>query len=227
MGNMKIEDLGRLMCIPPDAREEDIKERFVQIAEVIKNNCVIKFGDKEYRILDFEFYFYNLHHRDISVHPRKSEALCWYFNDFGGIDLNFKSKIDKEADNSLKYRLTENSYFGGILIRQIQNIEDGMVFDSPWKVAELFRVIIATSQEQDNPILKMEHLDPIPFMAPQKRYNLLGCYKGDIKEKAKAKADNNLRNCFIGYSDSDMNELEKQLEHFSLSEYRYCWVKPK
>lgn len=142
----KIEELGRLMCIPADASKDDVKMRFVQIAEIIKNYCVIKFKNQKYRILDFEFYFYNRHHRDISVHPRKSDALCWYFNDFGGIDLNFKSDIDKEADNSLKYRLTENSYFGGILIRQIQNIKDGMVFDGPWKVAELFRVINATSQ---------------------------------------------------------------------------------
>jgi hypothetical protein len=223
----KIEELGRLMCIPADASKDDVKMRFVQIAEIIKNYCVIKFKNQKYRILDFEFYFYNRHHRDISVHPRKSDALCWYFNDFGGIDLNFKSDIDKEADNSLKYRLTENSYFGGILIRQIQNIKDGMVFDGPWKVAELFRVINATSQKQDNPILGMEHLEPISFMEPQKRCNLLGNHKGTDTEKAKAKADNNLKASFVGYSESDMIELEKQLVHFSECEYRYCWVKPK
>ena len=223
----KIEELGRLMCIPADASKDDVKMRFVQIAEIIKNYCVIKFKNQKYRILDFEFYFYNRHHRDISVHPRKSDALCWYFNDFGGIDLNFKSDIDKEADNSLKYRLTENSYFGGILIRQIQNIKDGMVFDGPWKVAELFRVINATSQKQENPILRMEHLEPIPFMEPQKRCNLLGSHKGTDTEKAKAKADNNLKASFVGYSESDMIELGKQLVHFSECEYRYCWVKPK
>ena len=219
------------MCISADASKEVIEKRFVQIAEIIKNCCVIRYNREKYRILDFEFYFYNKFHRDISVHPRKSEAMCWYFNDFGGIDLNFKSDIDKEAENSLKYRLTENSCFGGILIRQIQNMKNGLLYDGPWKVAELFRVINATSQEQNNPILEIESLDPITFMEPQKRCNLLGSYKGSDKEKAKAKAkakaDNNLKTSFVGYSESDINELEKQLVYFSECKYRYCWVKPR
>lgn len=71
----------------------------------------------------------------------------------------------------------------------------------------------------------MEHLEPIPFMEPQKRCNLLGSHKGTDTEKAKAKADNNLKASFVGYSESDMIELEKQLVHFSECEYRYCWVK--
>ena len=86
------------MRIPFDAI--NIEDRFEQIAEILKKCCVIEFENEEYRILDFEFYFYNKNHRDISVHPRKSDALCWYFNDFGGIDLNFESRIEKEAKNS-------------------------------------------------------------------------------------------------------------------------------
>ena len=221
---MKIEDVRELMCISADASKNDIKKRFVQIAEILKKCCVIEFENEEYRILDFEFYFYNKEHQDISVHPRKSDALCWYFNDFGGIDLNFESRIEKEAKNSLKYVLAENSYFGGILIRQIQNMKDGTLYDRPWKVAELFRVFDATSQMQCNPILKMTELDPIDFMKPQERYNLLGSYKGSNKEKAKAKADNNLKTSFVGYSESDMNKLEKLLDDFSKCKYRYCWT---
>ena len=73
--------------------------------------------------------------------------------------------------------------------------------------------------------MEIESLDPIAFMEPQNRCNLLGSYKGSDKEKAKAKADNNLKTSFIGYSDSVINELEEQLEHFSKAKYRYCWVK--
>ena len=217
------------MSISADASKEVIEERFVQIAEIIKNSCVIKYKHEKYRILDFEFYFDNKNHRDISVHPRKSEALCWYFNDFGGIDLNFKSEIEKEAENSLKYKLTEDSYFGGILIRQIQNTKDKMIYDGPWKVAELFRVIDAASQVQSNPILEIELLNPIAFMEPKERCNLLGSYKGSDKEKAKAKAkaDNNLKASFASYSESDKSELENQLDYFSKCKYRYCWVKSK
>ena len=218
-----IEELRNLMCIPAYVKKNDIKDRFVRIAEILKNCCVIEFENEEYRILDFEFYFYNKKHRDISVHPRRSEALCWYFNDFGGIDLNFESRIEKEAKNSLKYILTENSYFGGILIRQIQNITDGTLYDRPWKVAELFRVFDAVSQRQCNPILKMKELDPIDFLEPQERCNLLGRHKGSDKEKAKAKADYNLKTSFVGYSESDMNKLEELLDDFSKCKYRYCW----
>lgn len=216
---MTIEDLRELMCIPADANTGDIEKRFGQIAEILRNNCVIVFKGEEYRFLEFEFYYYNNNHRDISVHPRNSEALCWYFNDFGGIDLNFESRIEKESKNSLKYILTKNSYFGGILIRQIQNIVDQTIYDGPWKVAELFRVFNATSQTQNNPVLELRQLPPIGVMKPTERRNLLGSHK-----EAKAKADNNLKTSFVGYTESVMNDLENQLEYFSKCKYRYCWV---
>lgn len=222
---MTIEELRNKMCIPSDASREDIMKTFQEIAEVLKNGCVIKYEDVEYRILDFEFYFYNKNHQDISVHPRNSEALCWYINDFGGIDLNFESKITKKVVEkgktwSFKYELTDNSYFGGILIRQIQRLSDKMVFDGPWKVADLFRIIDATSQIQNNPILEMKQLDSIEFKEPQPRYNLLGSHKGNPK----AKADYNLQECFIDVSDSKRQELETELARFAESKYRYCWL---
>lgn len=213
------------MCIPADSTKEYIEQTFVEIAEVLKNGCVIKYEDNEYRILDFEFYFYNKNHQDISVHPRNSEALCWYINDFGGIDLNFESKIEKKIVEkgktwSFKYELTDDSYFGGILIRQIQRLSDKMVLDGPWKVADLFRTIDATSQIQNNPILELKQLDSIEFKEPQPRYNLLGSHKGNPKEKA----DYNLQECFIDVPESKKLELETELARFTECKYRYCWV---
>lgn len=190
----------------------------------LENECVIQYKGKKYRILDFEFYFYNKNHQDISVHPRNSKALCWYVNDFGGIDLNFESDIKgivPEGDIwSCKYELTDNSYFGGILIRQVREIDEDMkIYDGPWKVAELFRVLDATSQTQDNPVLMIEKLEPIEFQEPKKRYNLLG------KRSAKEKADYNLKECFLEVSDSKKRILEDKLAVFKESPYRYCWVK--
>ena len=213
------------MCIPADASRDYIEQTFADIAEVLKNGCVIKYANDEYRILDFEFYFYNKNHQDISVHPRNSEALCWYINDFGGIDLNFESKITKKVVEkgktwSFKYELSDDSYFGGILIRQIQRLSNKMVFDGPWKVADLFRIIDATSQSQNNPILEMRQLDTIEFKEPQPRYNLLGGHKGTPK----AKADYNLQECFIDVTDSKKLELETELVKFAECKYRCCWV---
>ena len=213
------------MCIPSSASREDIREIFQEIAEALKNEYIIKYDKEKYRFLDFEFYFYNRNHQDISVHPRNSEALCWSVNDFGGIDLNFESKIPKEFAPkgkawSFKYNLTDDSFFGGILIRQIQRLSDKMVFDGPWKVAELFRIIDATSQIQNNPILEMEKLEKIEFKEPQPRYNLLGSHRGNPK----AKADYNLQECFTDVSDLLKQTLEDELVSFCECTYRYCWV---
>ena len=217
------------MRIPFDAK--NIEERFVQIAEIIKDRCVIKYLDDEYRILDFEFYYYNQNHQDISVHPRNSEALSWYINDFGGIDLNFESKIKRvpvqlNKKLSFKYELSDSSYFGGILIRQIQRLSDNLVLDGPLKVADLFRILDATSHKQSNPTLKIKQLTPIEFKK-QTRHNLLGNHKGDITERTKAKADYNIQECFTAIDDSKRQVLENELALFYECEYRYCWVKPK
>ena len=222
---MTIDELKNKMRIPVDASRDHIEQTFAEIAEVLKSGCVIKFENEDYRILDFEFYFYNKNHKDISVHPRNSEAMCWYINDFGGIDLNFESKIEKKIVEkgktwSFKYELTDDSYFGGILIRQIQRLSDKIVFDGPWKVADLFRIIDATSQRQNNPILEMKQLDSIEFKEPQSRYNLLGSHKGNPK----AKADYNLQECFTDVSESFKIKLEDELASFCECNYRYCWV---
>jgi hypothetical protein len=220
---MNIKELKSLMRIPADANKEMILQAFERIAEVLMNGCVIKFQNEEYRILDFEFYYYNKNHQDISVHPRNSEALYWYINDFGGIDLNFESKINKtivKKNNkwSFKYVLTDESYFGGILIRQIQRLSDNVVFDGPWKVADLFRILDATSQIQNNPVLVIKELPSIDFMKPEKRLNLLGS-----KKAPKAKADYNLQECFTDVSESLKLTLEAELAAFTRSPYRYCY----
>ena len=220
---MTIERLRKKMCIPADESKDGIKERFEKIAHTLFNECVIKYLNDEYRILDFEFYYYNKNHQDISVHPRNSETLCWYINDFGGIDLNFESKINKTIVTKknkwlFKYELTNESYFGGILLRQIQRLSDNVIFDGPWKVADLFRILDATSQTQNNPVLVTKELQPIDFMKPEKRYNLLGS-----KKDPKAKADYNLQECFTDVPDSLKLTLETELASFADSPYRYCY----
>jgi hypothetical protein len=229
-----IEELRTLMSISANASESEIMEAFDSIADYLKNYCVIKAKDGEYRILDFEFYFFNQKHQDITTHPRNSEALCWYINDFGGIDLNFKSEINpattkKEGKSittySCKYKLSKDSYFGGILIRQIQRLSDKVIFDGPLKVAELFRTFNASYQLQDIPILIIEpqSMEKLEF-ASHKRHNILGSHK-DITKKV----DYNLQSCFEKVDDSEradlINSLQKILDNESTNHYyRYCWT---
>ena len=232
--NRNIDELRTLMSISANASKSEIMEAFDSIADYLKNYCVIKAKDGEYRILDFEFYFFNQNHQDITTHPRNSEALCWYINDFGGIDLNFKSEIKINKDPikkegreiySYKYILSEDSYFGGILIRQIQRLSDKVIFDGPLKVAELFRTLNASHQLQDIPILIIdpESLEKLEFASPQ-RHNILGSHK-DITKKV----DYNLQSCFEKVDGSKRADLIESFQNIHDEEstnrcYRYCWA---
>ena len=229
MLSMTIEELKSLMRIPADASKDTIMQTFERIAEVLMNGCVIKFQNEEYRILDFEFYYYNKNHQDISVHPRNSESLCWYINDFGGIDLNFESKINKTIVTknnkwSFKYELTKEAYFGGILLALLINkkgLKGKKVFRTFFVISiavPQFIILDATSQRQNNPVLVIKELQPIDFMKPEKRYNLLGS-----KKDPKAKADYNIQECFTDVSDSLKITLETELASFVDSPYRYCY----
>ena len=222
---MKIDDLREQMCIP--ANETKPSDRFERIADALINEFAISYMDEKYRILELEFYFYNKNHKDITVHPRKSDALCWYINDFGGIDLNFESKIERVVTNGPKYIpkyvLTDDSYFGGILIRKVQRVSDKVDFDGPLKVAELFRILDATSVTQKTPLLvEYFHLEKRGWERLS-RHKILGSHKGDAKEQVKKKVNYNLQQCFVNVFDDDTKcNLEKlQLEKFRDAKYGY------
>ncbi|MCI7425416.1 MAG: peptidyl-arginine deiminase, partial [Prevotella sp.] len=108
---------------------------------------------------EIEFYFYNKNHRDIITHPRESKPLCWYINDFGGIDLNFGSKIRYEKrlnSNGKKVEkcvLDDSAYFGGILIRQLISEDGCEILSGPLACAELFRCHNATGVDKEFPVL--------------------------------------------------------------------------
>ena len=118
------------MSLDTGMNTAEIELRFEQIAKMLFESFAIQKGEKKYLFKEIEFYFYNKNHRDIITHPRVSKSLCWYVNDFGGIDLNFASSIKREnrvnskRKNIEKYVLDDSAYFGGILIRQLIS-EDG------------------------------------------------------------------------------------------------------
>ena len=142
-----IEQLRQLMTLDANMNTSDIEERFEQIAKVLFECFAIQKGETMYLI---EFYFYNKNHRDIITHPRESKPLCWYINDFGGIDLNFSSsiestnKFDDKGKIVQKFVLDDSAYFGGILIRQLIEKKSGKVLKGPLACAELFRTYDAT-----------------------------------------------------------------------------------
>ena len=174
----KIDDFRRLMTLDANMNTNDIEDRFEQIAKMLFESFAIQKGEKKYLFKEIEFYFYNKNHRDIITHPRASKSLCWYVNDFGGIDLNFASNIKRESrvnskgKNVEKYVLDDSAYFGGILIRQLISEEGCEVLNGPWACAELFRCYDATGVDNEFPVL-LEHDNGMVGYIREPRINLL------------------------------------------------------
>lgn len=153
-----IEQLRQLMTLDANMNTSDIEERFEQIAKMLFESFAIQKGETMYLFKEIEFYFYNKNHRDIITHPRESKPLCWYINDFGGIDLNFGSKIRYEKrlnSNGKKVEkcvLDDSAYFGGILIRQLISEDGCEILSGPLACAELFRCHNATGVDKEFPV---------------------------------------------------------------------------
>ena len=154
-----IDQLRQLMTLDADINTPEIELRFEQIAKMLFESFAIQKGETMYLFKEIEFYFYNKNHRDIITHPRESKPLCWYINDFGGIDLNFGSKIRYEKrlnSNGKKVEkcaLDDSAYFGGILIRQLISEDGCEILSGPLACAELFRCHNATGVDKEFPVL--------------------------------------------------------------------------
>ena len=179
------EQLRQLMTLDDNMNTNDIEERFEQIAKMLFESFAIQKGEKKYLFKEIEFYFYNKNHRDIITHPRVSKPLCWYVNDFGGIDLNFVSNIKRESKanskgkNVEKYVLDNGAYFGGILIRQLISEDGCEVLNGPWACAELFRCYDATDVDHEFPIL-VEHDNGMVGYIREPRVNLLSPKQNEV-----------------------------------------------
>lgn len=183
-----IEQLRQLMTLDASMNASDIEERFEQIAKMLFESFAIQKGETMYLFKEIEFYFYNKNHRDIVTHPRVSKPLCWYVNDFGGIDLNFASCIkcefgqNSKGKNVKKYVLDDSAYFGGILIRQLITEDEGEVLKGPFACAELFRTYeaIGYSMNKDLPILVEHDNGMAGDILPKHRVNLLSSKQNEV-----------------------------------------------
>ena len=88
--------------------KKEILTEFEEAAKLLMNLCSIKKCEKEYKIVDIEFYMYNFQHPDVITYPRDMKMGRWFFHP-SGVDLTFDSTPDR---------------FGGILIRGIRNVND-------------------------------------------------------------------------------------------------------
>lgn len=212
-----IDQLRTLMTLYANMNTFDIERRFEQIAKMLFESFAIQKGETRYLFKEIEFYFYNKDHRDIITHPRVSKPLCWYVNDFGGIDLNFSSNIEfdcrynEKGKNIKKYVLDDNAYFGGILIRQLISEDGSEVLSGPWACAYLFRCYDAININC-LPVL-VEHDNGVVGYIREPRINLLSS-----KQTIEGKVDYILE----GYhKHPKREELYKDFASFISKRYRY------
>lgn len=217
--NMNIIDkLRQLMSLDTGMNTAEIELRFEQIAKMLFSCFAIQKGNIIYLFKEIEFYFYNKNNRDIITHTRESKPLCWYVNDFGGIDLNFASNIKRESranskgKNVEKYVLDDSAYFGGILIRQLISEDGSAILSGPIACAELFRCHDATGVDYEFPIL-LEHDNGMVGYIREPRINLL-----TSKQTVEGKVDYILEEY---YEVSERKCLYSDFSRFVDRRYRY------
>lgn len=212
------EELRQLMTLDANTKTSDIELRFAQIASMLFERFAIEKNGSRYLFHEIEFYYYNQNHRDIITHPRVSEALHWYINDFGGIDLNFESSIetttiiDAKKKSLKKYLLKEGASFGGILIRKLVKEDGREILDGPWACAELFRCFNALDEERDFPRLVENNNGKVGYFC-EPRKNL----------RSKKQTDENKVNNILGVYDvhPDSKELCEEFNKFKDKCYKY------
>ena len=213
----KIEELREDFVLNNLTEKKEFEDRFNKIAKNLFNNFIIKTSYGDFRFEEIEFYFHSKNHPDYIAHPRKSEPLIWYINDFGGIDINFKSEAQKQTPNDpwSKYCWDKESYYGGILIRQLKRISDDFLLKGPLKVAELFRNL-GCATEGNGAMPQLVYVEGLPKVGynTDKRNNL-------VKSEAEEDYRKKLKTISSWYSNNDLtnkvDSYKKQVDYW----YRY------
>lgn len=141
--------------VTPVLNAAECEVLFKQIAELLMNNYAIRMRDRQYRLLEIEFYYYNPNiddFRDNSekkkvTYPRITPVAQWFFHS-SGVDLTFESNKNE-------------GYGGGILIRKIID-DNGKITEGSLRCYwELFgKYADAFSAKIDNPhIIQVETAD--------------------------------------------------------------------
>lgn len=105
--------------------EEDMSDRFDNLAKNILNNISIKLNEKILKITEVEFYLFCDNHKDTYVHKNiiQGNRLNWYFHKSGN---SYKSGNYKGLDITFSDQNKPNEYFG-ILIRSISDGSDDII----------------------------------------------------------------------------------------------------
>lgn len=111
--------LQSLLNIPRILSTPNIENELERIARVLMNEFYIYNGTYKYRPVEIEFYIYHKDlHADEHVYKRDKKGAGDLFYHYSGFDICFESSFYE-------------GFFGGILIRAIERVEDNTFWGGP------------------------------------------------------------------------------------------------
>ena len=117
---------------------QNVQATFQTIASNLFNNFYIKCGEKTFYFAEIEFYYYekgNLEEEWNKVtYARDGCSAGKLFYHLSGIDICFESHFNSKEDiytSNITRTSTSNAQYGGILIRSIIRMDDGILIAGP------------------------------------------------------------------------------------------------
>ncbi len=177
---------------------------FNDIAQEILTNYVIKKGDKEYAIVEIEFYFYSKTHPDVITYPRRVDVGHWFFHQ-SGVDLTFQSNGDE---------------FGGILIRGIKDLSDGYNFFGPQKCVDVLWDSFNAFNPKVEEYPRLEYKENISSNAIHKYKRWIPVKESDRKRRI-SEWKKRIEHNFSPLPDASIDNIEEQVFN---SYYRFSTI---
>jgi hypothetical protein len=216
--NQKKSLMELLTCLDASSDSIEIKVIFKEIAVELFSNYHIQKGDRNYELLEIEFYFFSNNHKDIITYPRTSDRPGMWFFHMSGVDITFGSKAQRD-----------NNFYGGILIRSMirTDVSEPLPISGPMKcVEELFDYINAVDHNVKNDIpciVRNDEIGYIPTVPISIDRNLNYCprfipFRVKANENIEAKIKSKLEDL------KRRRELEIEQDEFKnylKAEYRY------
>ncbi len=136
---------------------------FDEIAVELMNKYDLKINNKRYQLTELEFYFFCEQHPDGYTYNHNENAGKLRFH-YSGVDITLRSKKD-------------NGY-GGILIREIRDIENSLSITGPLKVVLEISNSFTSIFEQNT----IQFVDSMPIREYQKNINVISTERINLKK---------------------------------------------
>ena len=141
-----------------DTNLEKIQNDFLRIADEILNHHILQISQVKFRILKIEFYFYNhSNHKDENTHALKYKRAQqrqllknqWYLHK---ITINPKCTY-----KGIDYTFGNGKNYGGILIKEVINIDTKQIFSQSKFIDELISILKPSTKEDFIKIIEQEN----------------------------------------------------------------------